>query len=118
METNAPNSPPPPPKKRMHGALKFFLLALAGGLFTLICTPCIGGAAISATKNWSLKEQYDIALNFFIVTSLAFMLLSGIAALLKRWGLAGFLFGVCVMQAMAILAALFMRMYDVPQYMR
>ena len=46
------------------------------------------------------------------------MLLSGIAALLKRWGLAGFLFGVCVMLAVAILAALFMRMYDVPHYMR
>ena len=104
-----------PPKKRMHGALKFFLMLIAGSALTLIALPCLVGIMNAATKTWTLKEQYAMALTIFEICSAAFLFLSVVVMCFKRWGLAGFLFGVCIVLAIAIPLIQFMKMFDNPK---
>ena len=104
-----------PPKKGMHGALKFFLMTFTGFLSALIATPCLLGIMTSETKTWTLKEQYALAINFFIITSVLFLVLTGMVGFFKRWGVAGFLFGLSSAMGSAILIAEFMKMFDAPK---
>ncbi|HLX65148.1 MAG TPA: hypothetical protein VKX17_28015 [Planctomycetota bacterium] len=112
MESNAVDQPP---KKPMHGALKFFLLLIAGAALTFIMLPCLVGVMTASTKAWTLKEQYALALTIFEVGSAAFFFLSVVVLCLKRWGLGGFLFGVSMALATAVAITEFMKLFDSPK---
>lgn len=113
MDSTAVNQPS---KNRMHGALKFFLMTLTGFFSTVILTPCLVGVMTAETKTWTLKDQYALAINYFMIAAIIFLASSGIAGpWLKRWGVAGFLFGMTVALGTALLIAEFMKMFDVPR---
>jgi hypothetical protein len=105
------NDKPLPVKRGMHGALKFFLMSLAGMFLAAFACICGGGILGAETKTWTWRQQFKLSEIIFGIAAIVLLFATGIAGpWLKRWGTAGFIFGMSAGMALAVLTVELMTM--------